>query len=256
MEVCSLSRRASGRDARRTKLLLPLLPLLVLGPGAAGTARADTDEESKTIFRQRCTACHTFGRGTKVGPDLKGVTERRPRAWLLKFVRQSQKVIQSGDPVAVELFRQFKRERMPDWTEFSEAQINALLDWLAASGPEQKEPDERAADLAGPTDVDWGRRLFHGASDIASGAIACASCHSVREGDGRSRGGTLASELTNIYTEYQDRALTLKLKHPCSVREPERSSHRYLTPQESFAIKAYLRSAAFPRGVQGRQRAP
>jgi protein SCO1/2 len=47
--------------------------------------------DAKKIFNQRCTACHTFGKGVKVGPDLKGVTARRQRPWLLKFVRSSQR---------------------------------------------------------------------------------------------------------------------------------------------------------------------
>src|SRR5262245_34745301 len=75
--------------------------------------------EAKKIFNTRCTACHTFGKGIKVGPDLKGVTERRPRDWLLHFVRSSQKVIESGDPVAKQLFQQFKGQRMPDWSDLS-----------------------------------------------------------------------------------------------------------------------------------------
>ena len=77
--------------------------------------------DAKKIFNQRCTACHTFGKGVKVGPDLKGVTARRQRPWLLKFVRSSQKVIAGGDPIATELFRTFKRQRMPDWTDLSPA---------------------------------------------------------------------------------------------------------------------------------------
>ena len=38
-----------------------------------------TVERNDLPFTTRCTACHTFGKGVKVGPDLKGVTERRQR---------------------------------------------------------------------------------------------------------------------------------------------------------------------------------
>src|SRR5512132_4077652 len=70
--------------------------------------------EAASIFNQRCAGCHTYGKGIRVGPDLKGVTDRHPRIWLLRFIRSSQTVIHSGDPVATALFREFKQQRMPD----------------------------------------------------------------------------------------------------------------------------------------------
>ena len=39
------------------------------------------------------------------------------------------------------------------------------------------------------------------------------------------------------------RALTLFLKQPCFRRAPEPAPGKYLTPQESFALKAYMRQA-------------
>src|SRR3954465_1803080 len=95
--------------------------LLSGGPAAADPA------EAKKIFTTRCMACHTFGKGVKVGPDLKGVTERRERAWIVKFVRSSSTMVGS-DPIAVQLFDQFKQQRMPDWTDLSEPQINGIMD--------------------------------------------------------------------------------------------------------------------------------
>jgi mono/diheme cytochrome c family protein len=201
------------------------------------------DGEAKKIFNQRCTACHTFGRGVKVGPDLKGVTERRPRRWLLSFIRGSQRMIQAGDPVAAGLFRQFKQERMPDWSDLTPEQVSGILDWFAVSGPEQREPDEKDAELATAAEVIGGRELFHGVVPRASGGLACAACHAVRD-EARSSSAGLAPDLTMAYLAYRDRALTLFLKSSCSLREPERSQSGYLTPKESFLIKAYLRHTA------------
>ena len=65
----------------------------------AGVASADT-AEAKKIFTTRCMACHTFGKGVKVGPDLKGVTQRRDLAWIVKMVRSSSTMVGS-DPIAV-----------------------------------------------------------------------------------------------------------------------------------------------------------
>jgi mono/diheme cytochrome c family protein len=202
--------------------------------------------DAKRIFNQRCTACHTYGRGVKVGPDLKGVTIRRQRPWLLQFIRSSQTVIKQGDPVAVGLFRDFKQQRMPDWTDLSPSEVNAIVDWFAADGPEQKEPDERDAELATATDLARGRALFDGAAPLANGGLACAACHSVgvpSRGPG-TLGGTIGPPLTHAYLTYRDRALTVFLKRPCTPRHPESSTAHYLTPDETFALKSYLRQVA------------
>jgi cytochrome c2 len=37
----------------------------------SGQANAGGGNDAKKIFNQRCTACHTYGKGVKVGPDLK-----------------------------------------------------------------------------------------------------------------------------------------------------------------------------------------
>src|SRR5262245_32452833 len=95
---------------RSTTIAIAGLAVLLSAALAPRPAHAAPDAaEPKKIFNQRCTACHTYGKGVKVGPDLKGVTERRQRPWLLKFVRSSQAVIQAGDPVASALFKEFKQ---------------------------------------------------------------------------------------------------------------------------------------------------
>jgi len=199
--------------------------------------------DAKKVFNQRCTACHTFGKGVKVGPDLKGVTVRRQRPWLVSFVRSSSKAIKTGDPVAVELFRKFKQQRMPDWSDLSPADVGAIMDWLAADGPEQKQPDERDAETASAADIAWARALFDGRVPLANGGSACAACHAIRDG-GRRHGGTLGPELTGTYLKFRDRALTNFLRQPCTPRQPESSAARYLAPEEAFALKALMREVA------------
>src|ERR1051325_7399811 len=78
---------------------------------AANLTAADASA-AKGIFTKRCTGCHTYGRGVKVGPDLKRVTDRRGRDWLVSFIRSSSNLIQSGDPAAALLYRKFNQERM------------------------------------------------------------------------------------------------------------------------------------------------
>ena len=228
------------------------LATLLLAAAGSAVAHGVEPADAKRIFNQRCTACHSFGRGVKVGPDLKGVTERRKRPWLLSFVRSSQGVIKSGDPVAADLFKKFKGQRMPDWIDLSEKQIGAILDWLAVNGPEQREPDERNAEVATAADLEMARALFNGESRLAHGGLACASCHSLR-GAGQRAGGSLGPDLSGTYARYRDRALTMFLKRPCFQRAPARGE--YLTPQESFALKAYMRLASVQASLHDSQRA-
>ena len=197
--------------------------------------------EAAATFNKRCTACHTFGKGIKVGPDLKGVTERRKRDWLVKFVHASSAVIQSGDATAVSLFTEFKKQRMPDWTDLSEKQINDILDFIAIGGPDIKPLDERNAELALPSDLELGRQLFSGERRLKYGFQPCGSCHSVA---GARWGGSLGPDLTRTYFKFQDRALTEFLRHPCFQWETAGAGAHYLTPKEVFALKAFLRQAA------------
>jgi len=221
--------------------LCSLAFLAVLAPPAL--ALEGEAKEAGAIFGKRCTACHTYGKGVRVGPDLKGATDRRSRNWLLRFIRSSQSVIQSGDSTAVTLFRQFKQQQMPDWTDLTPQQVEGLLDYFAAGGPEQKTPDERHAETATAADVEMGRRLFHGYVPLANGGQACSACHTVQD-SGSSSGGSFGPDLTGAYRKYQDKALTSFLKHPCIPRAPEVSGTSFLDPRESFALKTYLRQLA------------
>src|SRR4051794_3073071 len=51
-------------------------------------------------FGYHCAACHTIGGGTKIGPDLAGVTTRRNRKWLEQFIAEPDRMNENGDPTA------------------------------------------------------------------------------------------------------------------------------------------------------------
>jgi mono/diheme cytochrome c family protein len=229
-------------------LLLVLLRPVAARPPATGADDADADAagakfspEAAAIFGKRCTACHTYGKGVKVGPDLKGVTERRKREWLLKFIHASSVVIKSGDPTATQLFAQFKQQRMPDWVDLSDKQINDILDYLSIGGPDIKPLDEHDAATASSADIERGRQLFYGEKPLKYGAQACANCHAVQGG---MRGGSLGPNLSKVYFRYQDLALTYFLREPCFQWDTGGSADIYLAPKESFSIKSFLRTVA------------
>lgn len=85
-------------------------------------------QEGKDYFTV-CAACHTVGSGKLIGPDLKGVTERRDEAWLIKFIQNSQTMVQAGDEVAVKLFQEFNNIPMPP-NNLSDDQVRSLLSYI------------------------------------------------------------------------------------------------------------------------------
>lgn len=77
-------------------------------------ARPFQPDDGRYLFQSRCSACHTIGEGDRIGPDLLGVTARRDRAWLIRYVRAPDQVLAEGDPIAVALFKKYKEVRMPN----------------------------------------------------------------------------------------------------------------------------------------------
>jgi protein SCO1/2 len=82
------------------------------------------------LFQSRCAPCHTIGQGDGVGPDLRGVTGVRDRAWLARFIAEPNRVLEERDPVATTLFNRFKQVRMPN-LRLNGVDVDAILGYLA-----------------------------------------------------------------------------------------------------------------------------
>jgi len=98
-------------------------------------ARPITMNEGEYSFRNHCAACHTIGGGDGIGPDLKGVTARRDRRWLTRFIVTPEQMLAENDPIATALLAQYKQVRMPNLS-LSDSDAGALIDYLKAhEGP-------------------------------------------------------------------------------------------------------------------------
>ncbi|QQR81320.1 MAG: cytochrome c [Deltaproteobacteria bacterium] len=197
--------------------------------------------EAPAYFEKSCGSCHTVGRGDDVGPDLKGVTERRTREWLHQFIQSSQSVIQSGDPVANELFAKFKNKKMPD-QDLAVEEIDAILDLIKNGGISQTAGDSRSATTSTPEDVTKGEDFFLGRISFKNGGAPCVSCHSVSE-YGPLGGGVLGPNLTQAYSKYEDKGLGRAIKKPAFRVMKEIYSGKELTDDEVFAVKSFLYKA-------------
>lgn len=83
-------------------------------PGYAQAANHLAIEPGEDLFRRRCQECHSVGAGDAIGPDLEGVTERRERAWLLRYIASPNEVLAAGDPIATALYEKHRRVPMPN----------------------------------------------------------------------------------------------------------------------------------------------
>jgi protein SCO1/2 len=95
-------------------------------------ARPVVAHNGQRLFQSKCSACHTLGQGDKVGPDLAGVTARRNRAWLTRYISEPEAVLAIGDPIAKALFQQYKQIRMPN-LRLGSSDVADLVSFLEAS---------------------------------------------------------------------------------------------------------------------------
>ncbi|UIR55253.1 c-type cytochrome [Sphingobacterium sp. SRCM116780] len=131
-----------GKLARVVSMSLVLL-------FAVTTLHAQDVKEGEKIFKSKCTSCHAIGRKV-VGPALKGVTDKQSEEWLIKWVKNSQAFIASGDKDAVAIFEEYNKSVMTSFTDLSDDQVKSVLAYIKAESVEKPKeagaPGEAAKD--------------------------------------------------------------------------------------------------------------
>ena len=82
----------------------------------------------KLAFESKCLACHSIGQGKKLGPDLAGVTKRRNEAWLTRWMKEPEKMLQT-DADAKALLKEYNNIAMPNQS-LSDAEIKQYLKYF------------------------------------------------------------------------------------------------------------------------------
>lgn len=190
-------------------------------------------------FDKKCASCHTIGGGDDVGPDLKEVSKRRDMTWLVRFIKESQSMVQEGDPIAVELFNKYRQKKMPD-QEFSDDEIKQLISFMD-SGPTNKVQKFKSALESTDKDIAYGKALFEGNIRFANAGPSCLSCHSAGHA-GIIGGGALGPDLTLAYSGYGDNGISKVLTKVSFPSMASIYAKHPLTEQEVFGLKAYLYS--------------
>lgn len=126
-------------------------------------AQEDDEGEFKrraAQFSRLCSKCHTIGQGDRVGPDLKDVSKRRDRNWLIGFIRKPAEYLDS-DPFAQEMLQKYGGVRMTD-LGLSRADVEGLLSYIEIAseggGPggieaAPIEPRDLVSESSGPDEI-------------------------------------------------------------------------------------------------------
>ena len=99
----------------------PLLTVAQAAEVAAGDA----------LFKGNCAQCHALNEQV-VGPALAGISKRRPMSWILPWVKNSSKVVATGDDYAVALFNKYSKQQMPSFA-LSDKEIASIVAYINAS---------------------------------------------------------------------------------------------------------------------------
>lgn len=196
-----------------------------------------------TLFEKKCYSCHNIGSGNKKGPDLKGVTAQRSNEWLHTFIQMPSAMNRRGDPAAVELFRKFAPEVMPDQT-LSPEEIDSLLTLIEGLSNKNQIFIPAGAKLSRPIaagDTEAGLRLFTGKTLLSRGGTACITCHDLHS-VGLFGGGTLGPSLTVANIKYRDPELIAILQNPNFPMMNSVFLTRPLTDEEIVQIFALLQA--------------
>ncbi len=103
---------------------------------AVTTLHAQDVKEGEKIFKSKCTSCHAIDRKV-VGPALKGIPETKDEAWLIKWIKNSQALIASGDAEAIKIFEENNKLVMTSFTDLSDDQVRSVLAYITDASKEK-----------------------------------------------------------------------------------------------------------------------
>ncbi|MFD1756683.1 c-type cytochrome [Rufibacter sediminis] len=135
--------------------------------GAGDGADAGVIDNGMTLFKNNCTQCHSVGADVVVGPGLQDVHKRRSEAWLLKWIKNSSALIQSGDKDAVAVFNQYAKQQMPSFA-FSDDELKSIIAYIKK---ESESPTAAAAPSAGPEGATAGEKVGENAIGNVGGTV-------------------------------------------------------------------------------------
>lgn len=114
-------------NRQKTLLLSGLVMAVFAGPALAQDSQM-LARKGKALWQNRgCAGCHALGKQL-AGPDLHGVTQRRPREWLVRWLKDTPGMLGS-DSVARALLAEYRGIKMPG-QKLSDQDVDAILAFI------------------------------------------------------------------------------------------------------------------------------
>lgn len=204
-------------------------------------------QEIAQTFKQNCSSCHWIGGGRLIGPDLKNVSQRQERDWLVRFIVDPKAMLDSGDPYAAKLFAEAKNVPMLQIPGMTAKLANDLLDFVEAESKLDSSQFAGKAVTLEPfsaEDAAKGLAIFSGRVKLKNNAPGCISCHTVNS-IGGTLGGRLGPDLTQVLTRLQGRAaISAWLSAPPTATMKSQFQNKPLEEDEIKYLVAYFESSA------------
>lgn len=83
-------------------------------------------DRGKQLFNSNCAACHKLDQ-KMTGPALAGITDKRDREWLHKWIKNNVALRKSGDAEAIAIYEEFNGAVMNTFPQLSEQDIDDIL---------------------------------------------------------------------------------------------------------------------------------
>ena len=219
--------------------------------GIAGTLSMFTPsmaQDGESIFKAKCSACHRVDGKKLVGPGLGNIKDKRSQEWLISWIKDSQKLIASGDADAVAVYEEYNKIAMQGFPELTDAEIVAMIDFLQAD--EASSDGETAEVVEEPEvpveytaeDVVAGAKLFSGSQRFENKGPSCVVCHNVTN-EKVIPGGLLAKDLTEVFGRMGHAGIGGILSAPPFPAMAESYSNNPLTESEIFQLTAFFNDA-------------
>lgn len=88
-------------------------------------------ENGFLLFKKNCTSCHSIDLTKKlIGPPLSGITEKRNRNWLHKWIKNNKLLRKEKDKDAISIYEEYKKIEMNSFPQLSERDIDDILSFI------------------------------------------------------------------------------------------------------------------------------
>jgi len=104
-------------------------PATAVAPTTGG-GDAAAIQAGDALFKANCTQCHAINEQV-VGPALAGISKRRPITWIIPWIKNSSKLVASGDEYAVAINNKFQKQQMPSFG-LSDKEITSIVAYITS----------------------------------------------------------------------------------------------------------------------------